>query len=40
MSVCLSVGQVPFDDGISVSKGNEANGACKLANEKLMSNGQ
>ena len=25
MSVC----QVPFDDGISVSKGNEANGACK-----------
>ena len=39
MSVCLSV-SVSFDDGISVGKGNEANGACKLANEKLVSNGQ
>ena len=36
----MSVGPVRLFDEMMESKGNGVNGACQLANEELMSNGQ
>ena len=36
----MSVGPVRLFDEMMESKGNGVNGACQLANEQLMSNGQ